>query len=421
MLKLTRRVGGFIGAIAISVGGLFAVATPALAAPLDSSVLHRHAEPLDVNDDETTAPAETLVDPSDSATATATSEPAATPTDPAAPEPTATTEPTETLGEPGETEATTSPTTTADPSEEAAAPALTLAQTSYTPEQSAAGIGWSVSGMNEGDSYFLYVNGNNVGGSDSMDNVAHADGNATGVIGFDSLQSDGSPLFAEVATGVAAPVGDYMLEVRFEDAAGNLTGSVTAAFVVSEDVPTSPFDPSVWVPAASVLQSESLNGVAYVGEGWQAGVIDASVTLPDGSTVALNPIEPMADGSFEDALVYYAIDEETGLPGKTLPFPAGTYIITVSQAGVERSVSFEIIDEGLSGNGDWQNPGPKAGDGPNAPSDPSAATDAVGAADVLANTGTNQAALTGMLAGAGVLIAAGAVFLLMRRFQSTDS
>lgn len=428
MLKLTRRVSAFVGAIAIGLGGLFVVATPAVAAPLDSSVLHRHAEPLsDTDDDEATAaPLETeTAAPSatESTEAEATAEPTDAPVESTAPaeettEPVETTEPTD---DPGETDATTPPTSTDDPTEGASDPALMLGQTTYTPEQSANGIAWSVSGLNEGESYYLYVNGNNVGGSDVMDNVPDADGNASGVIGFQELRSDGTPFFIEVASGVAAPAGEYTLELRIEDAAGEPAGSVTATFVVTEAAPTTPFDPSVWVRDATVSQSESVNGVPYGGDGWLDGMIEGMVTLPDGSTVTLSPVEPTAGGHFDDTLIYYTVDEATGEAGEQLPFPAGTYTITVSQAGVDRSVSFEIIDEGLSGSGDWENPGPMAGDGPNAPQGTTESSDVVDTADALASTGTNQAALIGMLAGAGVLIAAGAVFLLLRRFRTTDS
>jgi LPXTG-motif cell wall-anchored protein len=432
MLKLTKRVSAFVGAVAIGLGGLFVVATPAVAVPLDTGVQHRHAEPLsDTDDDEaTTGPLESEpVAPvaTETTEAEATTEPTDAPVEstPPAEETTEPTEPTETTAptdDPGETDATTPPTSTDNPTEDASDPALTLGQGTYTPEQSASGVTWSVGGLSEGDSYYLYVNGNNVGGSDVMDNVPDADGNASGVIGFQELLTDGTPFFVEVATGVAAPAGEYTLELRVEDAAGEPVGSATATFVVTEEAPPTPFDPSVWVRHATVSQSESVNGVAYGGDGWlDAGMIDGMVTLPDGSTVTLRPVEPVAGGHFDDTLIYYAVDEATGEAGEQLPFPAGTYTITVSQAGVDRSVSFEIIDEGLSGNGDWENPGPIAGDGPNAPQGTTESSDAVDTADSLASTGTNQAALIGMLAGAGVLIAAGAVFLFMRRFRSTDS
>ncbi|WP_282828544.1 hypothetical protein [Gulosibacter sediminis] len=157
--------------------------------------------------------------------------------------------------------------------------------------------------MSEGDAYYLFVNGNSVGGSDVMENVPDADGHASGVIGFQELLTDGKPFFVEVATGVAAPTGEYTLELRVEDAAGDPVGAATATFVVTDAGPTTPSDPSVWVPDATVSQSERVSGVSYGGDGWlDAGMIDGMVTLPNGSTVTLSPVDPMAGGHFEDTL-----------------------------------------------------------------------------------------------------------------------
>lgn len=129
MRMLAKRISAFVGAVAIGLGGLFVVATPAVAAPLDTSVLHRHAEPLSDTDDEATAgPLESEPVAPETTEAEATTEPADAPVESTPPavettEPAETTEPTD---EPGETDATTPPTSTDDPTEDASDLALML-------------------------------------------------------------------------------------------------------------------------------------------------------------------------------------------------------------------------------------------------------------------------------------------------------
>ena len=288
---------------------------------------------------------------------------------------------------------------------------IALGQTTYSSAESADGITWSVTGLPDGSYYYLYANGENIGGSDVMDNVPDASGNADGVIGFLEYDDDHNAFFAPLVTGLPVPYGLYTLEVRITDAAGADVGSAMATFFVNEEAPTAPVNPALWVQSDTITRTESSNGVSYGGTGWLPGLVDAAVTLPSGETVGLDAIETTAEGSFEDTLIYYVVDTVTGEPGEQLPFPAGQYTIRITQAGADETVSFTVTDEGFTGGGDWENPGLKAGDGPNAPSD---------TADALATTGASQAAIVGMVAGAGVLLLLGGTLLLLRRFRQHD-
>ena len=179
-----------------------------------------------------------------------------------------------------------------------------------------------------------------------------------------------------------------------------------------------PMEPTLSVEKSEYLQSETVDGVAYSGEGFEPGAtFTVELVLPDGSVIALDS----TDGSDQVITADGTLSREITLTvnGQRAPLDLGAYTIRVTAHNADgsetvREASFEVLTDG------GETVAPTATAEPTGtvipPTDGDDDTVTIG--DNLAETGDTISPIVPLAAAS--LLLAGAAILVIRRRNVTE-
>ena len=173
-------------------------------------------------------------------------------------------------------------------------------------------------------------------------------------------------------------------------------------------------EPTLTLSASSVTQTESIDGIGYVGTGFAADTVVIELVDAGGETAVIDPAAVVTDGGFAGLLVYQTD------AGEALEMPVGEYTLraaSVDGAEVLASAAFEVVadddaetppgDDDADDDGGWSDD-----DSDGTGSDDSGSGDDQGSGD-LPRTGADPA--LSALVIALLLLAGGTGFLVLRR------